>query len=56
MLKMRNIVKIQEQDEEEMMLEKLYPKKNVYNKERYEQNKEEILKYRRERRRFSLVS
>ncbi len=24
-------------------------KKNVYNKERYEQNKEEILKYRRER-------
>ncbi len=25
------------------------PKKSVYNKERYEQNKEEILKYRRER-------
>jgi hypothetical protein len=24
-------------------------KKSVYNKERYEQNKEEILKYRRER-------
>ena len=25
------------------------PKKSVYNKERYEQNKEDILKYRRER-------
>ena len=29
--------------------EQLPRKKNVYNKERYEQNKEEILKYRRER-------
>ena len=29
--------------------EHLPRKKNVYNKERYEQNKEEILKYRRER-------
>ena len=29
---------------------------HIYNKERYEQNKEEILKYRRERHRFSLVS
>ena len=36
--------------------EQLPRKKNVYNKERYEQNKEEILKYRRERHRFSLVS
>ena len=36
--------------------EQLPSKKNVYNKERYEQNKEEILKYRRERHRFSLVS
>jgi len=26
MLKMRNIIKIKERDEEEMMLEKLYPK------------------------------
>jgi hypothetical protein len=31
-------------------------KKRVYNKERYEQNREEILKYRREGHRFSLVS
>ena len=30
-------------------IEHLPRKKNVYNKERYEQNKEEILKYRRER-------
>ena len=29
--------------------EQMPRKKNVYNKERYEQNKEEILKYRRER-------
>jgi hypothetical protein len=29
--------------------EQLPRKKNAYNKERYEQNKEEILKYRRER-------
>jgi hypothetical protein len=29
--------------------EQLPKKKNVYNKERYEQNKKEILKYRRER-------
>jgi hypothetical protein len=29
--------------------EQLPRKKNVYNKERYEQNKKEILKYRRER-------
>jgi hypothetical protein len=29
--------------------EKMPRKKNVYNKERYEQNKEEILKFRRER-------
>ncbi len=36
--------------------EQLPRKKNVYSKERYEQNKEEILKYRRERHRFSLVS
>ncbi len=36
--------------------EQLPRKKNVYNKERYEQNEEEILKYRRERHRFSLVS
>ena len=30
-------------------------KKNVYNKERYEQNKEEILKYRRERYRIIFI-
>ena len=42
-LEMRNII------------ERIIQKNNVYNKERYEQNKEEILKYRRERRRFSLV-
>ena len=29
--------------------EQLPRKKSLYNKERYEQNKEEILKYRRER-------
>ena len=29
--------------------EQLPREKNVYNRERYEQNKEEILKYRRER-------
>ena len=29
--------------------EQIPRKKNVYNKERYEQNKKEILKYRRER-------
>ena len=29
--------------------EQLPRKKNVYNKERYEQNQKEILKYRRER-------
>ena len=36
-LEMRNII------------ERIIQKNNVYNKERYEQNKEEILKYRRER-------
>ena len=36
--------------------EQMPKNKSVYNKERYEQNKEEILKYRRERHRFSLVS
>ena len=36
--------------------EQLPREKNVYNRERYEQNKEEILKYQRERYRFSLVS
>ncbi len=43
-LEMRNII------------ERIIQKNNVYNKERYEQNKEVILKYRRERHRFSLVS
>ena len=35
---------------EPQTMEQLHKKKSVYNKERYEQNKEEIiLKYRRER-------
>ena len=34
---------------EPQALEQMPKKKSVYNKERYEQNKEEILKYRRER-------
>jgi hypothetical protein len=46
-MEMRNIIKNQERVIEEMMLD--IRKKSVYNKERYEQNKEEILKYRRER-------
>ena len=36
--------------------EQIPKKKSVYNKKRYEQNKAEILKYQRERHRFSLVS
>jgi hypothetical protein len=34
---------------ESQTLKQMPEKKSVYNKERYEQNKEEILKYRRER-------
>jgi hypothetical protein len=34
---------------ESQTTEQMPRKKNVYNRERYEQNKEEILKYRRER-------
>jgi hypothetical protein len=34
---------------ESQTTEQMPRKKNVYDKERYEQNKEEILKYRRER-------
>ena len=34
---------------ESQTTEQMPRKTNVYNKERYEQNKEEILKYRRER-------
>jgi hypothetical protein len=36
--------------------EQMPKKKSVHKTERYEQGKEEILKYRRERHRFSLVS
>ncbi len=41
---------------ESQTTEQLPREKRVNDKERYEQNKEEILKYRRERHRFSLVS
>jgi len=34
---------------EPQTMEQMPEKKRVHNKERYEQNKEEILKYRRER-------
>jgi len=34
---------------ESQTMEQMLKKKSVYNKERHEQNKEEILKYRRER-------
>jgi hypothetical protein len=34
---------------ESQTMDQMPKKKSVYNKERYEQNKEEILKYRRER-------
>ncbi len=47
---------IYSQQMETQTIEQIPEKKSVYDKERYEQNKEEILKYRRERHRFSLVS